>query len=214
MKYSSHWLSTIFAAVALHIAAAIIFSFVLPKIFPAQSPIEIEKINWVDVELVDEVAAVDEEILPIEPQKNSTPSEFAPIELPPLIEPKKFEPPEISKPPEPPKVEPQKVEPEKNSEPVEEPEEKQILGSDAVTISEVYPEKNFGFQGYVAVSVTIGRDGKIKSAEIIMPSGIADVDKIALESAKKWTFKPALDKNNKPMERVKVITFDFTKISD
>ena len=215
MKYSSHWLSTSLTAVALHIVAAIIFSFVLPKIFPAQSPIEIEKINWVDVELVDEVAAVDEEILPIEPQNNSTPFEFAPIELPPMIEPQKFEPPKISKPPEPipPKVE-SKVEPQKNSEPVEESPEKQILGSDAITISEVYPEKNFGFQGYVAISVTIGRDGKIKSAEVIMPSGIADVDNIALDCAQKWIFKPALDTNNKPMERVKVITFDFTKISD
>ncbi len=213
MKYYSHWLSTIFAAVALHIVAAIIFSFALPKLFPAQSPYEVEKINWVDVELVDEVAAIDEEIISVEPQNNSTSFEFAPIELPPIIEPQKFEPPKISKPPEtapPPKVEPQKI-----SEPVEEtPPEKQILGSDAITISEVYPEKNFGFQGYVAISVTIGKDGKIKNAEVIMPSGIADVDNIALESAKKWTFKPALDQNNKPMERVKVITFDFTKISD
>lgn len=213
MKYSSHWLSTILTAVALHIFAAIIFSFALPKIFPAQSPYETEKINWVDVELVDEIAATDEEILPIEPQENSTPFEFAPIELPPMIEPQKFEPPKISKPPEP--TPPPKVDPQKNSEPVEEtPPEKQILGSDAITIAEVYPEKNFGFQGYVAISVTIGRDGKIKNAEVIMPSGIADVDNIALESAKKWTFKPALDQNNKPMERVKVITFDFTKISD
>lgn len=212
MKYSSHWFATILAAVALHFFAAIIFQFALPKIFPAQIH---EEINLVDVELVDDAPIIDEEILPIEPQKNSTAFEFAPIELPPLEVPK-FDLPEIPKLPEPapkPPV-PPKEEPQKIFEPVEEPQEKQILGSDPITISAVYPQKNFGFQGYVSVSVTIGKDGKIKNAEVIMPSGIADVDNIALDSAKQWTFKPALDQNNKPMERIKIITFDFTKISD
>lgn len=212
MKYSSHWLATIVAAVILHFVAAIIFEFVLPKIFPAHSIKNISEINWVDVELVDDVPIIDEEILLSEPKESSTPFEFAPIELPPLIEPPKFEPPEISKPPEP--APPKEEEPPKKSAPVEEPPEEQVLVSDPITISAVYPEKSFGFKGIVSVSVTIGKDGKIKNAEVIMPSGIEDVDNIALESAQKWTFKPALDQNNKPMERVKIIIFDFTKISD
>ena len=218
MKYSPNWLAAILAAIAIHFLAAVTLEFILPKIFPAQIPPEVKEISWVDVDLVDEVPMIEEEVIPIETPPEFT-EEFAPIELPPLVESPKFEMPEIPKPPEPPPSQPKpkeevppKVEPEKKSEPAEEPDEKQELGSDAITISEVHPTKNFGFKGYVSISVTIGRDGKVKSAEVLMPSGFKDVDEISLESAKQWTFKPALDKNNKPMERVKVITFDFNKI--
>ena len=216
MKYSPNWLLAILAAIVIHFLAAVALEFVLPKIYPAQIPPDVAEISWVDVDLVDEAAVIEEEVIPIETPPEVA-EEFAPIELPPLVEPPKFEMPEIPKLPEsePPKEEsPPKVEPEKKSEPVEETDEKQELASDAITISAEHPTKNFGFKGYVSISVTIGKDGKVKSAEVLMPSGIKDVDEISLESAKQWTFKPALDINNKPMERVKVITFDFNKISD
>ncbi|MBR5912922.1 MAG: TonB family protein [Selenomonadaceae bacterium] len=224
MKYSPNWLATILAAIAIHFLAAVTLEFVLPKSFTAQIPPDVTEISWVDVDLVDDFTVIDEEFIPIEtPAEIDTSSEFDIIELPPLVEPPKFEMPEIPKlnepePPPPvtkPKEEsPPKVEPEKKEEPAEESSEKQELGSDAITISEVYPTKSFGFKGYVSISVTIGKDGKVKSAEVLMPSGIKDVDESSLDAAKKWTFKPALDTNNKPMERVKVITFDYNKISD
>lgn len=224
MKYSPNWLTTILAAIVIHFLAAVTLEFVLPKILPAPITTDVTEISWVDVELVDDVTLIEEDFIPIEtPAEIEDDFEFAPIELPPPVEPPKFEMPEIPKlhEPEPsppvtkPKEEtPPKVEPEKKSEPVEESQEKQVLGSDAITVSEVYPTKNFGFKGYVSISVTIGKDGKVKSAEILMPSGIKEVDEISIDAAKNWTFKPALDQNNKPMERVKVITFDYNKISD
>lgn len=218
MKYSTHWTATIFAAIAIHFLGAIILSFVFPKIFP-ESKVEVETIEWVDVDLVDEVTVIDEEPIAIEDTtfETATESEFAAIELPPLPT---FEPIEIPKPkveetPPPKKSETNSDEvkdAEKKSEPAEEPKGKQLLNSPPITINEVNPAESMNYTGIVAVVATIGKDGKVKQTQVALTSGIKDVDDDAQVAAGKWTFKPALDQDGKPMECDKVITFDYKKI--
>ena len=84
-----------------------------------------------------------------------------------------------------------------------------------VTIKEVYPEagSGLGFKGYVSIAATIGTDGKVHETEILQSSGRYFVDEIALKAAVQWTFKPARDQNGKPMQSIKIITFDFRKFS-
>lgn len=218
MKYSTNWLAIIFASIAVHFLAATIFAFVLPKIFP-ELKVDVAEIEWVDVELVDEVAVIDDEPVAIEDTtvESATESEFAAIELPPLPT---FEPIEIPKPkveetPPPKKVETNSDEvkdAEKKSEPAEEPKGKQLLNSPPITINEVNPTESFNYSGIVAVVATIDKDGKVKRTQVALPSGIKDVDDDAQVAAGKWTFKPALDQDGKPMECDKVITFDYKKI--
>ncbi len=80
---------------------------------------------------------------------------------------------------------------------------------------EVYPEEGsvLGFKGYISFAARIGKDGKVKSTEILQSSGRYFVDEIARKAAMQWAFKPALDQDGRPMECDKIITFDFKKFS-
>ena len=88
---------------------------------------------------------------------------------------------------------------------------KQQLGEPPITVSEFYPPKGSGlnYKGYVSVAATIGKDGQVKRTKIMRTSGRMMVDNIAMNAAKQWTFKPALDQEGKPMECDKIITFNF-----
>ena len=88
---------------------------------------------------------------------------------------------------------------------------KQQLGEPPITLSEAYPPKGGGlnYGGYVSVAATIGKDGMVKKTKIMRTSGRMMVDQIAMTAAAKWTFKPALDQEGKPMECDKIITFNF-----
>ena len=90
---------------------------------------------------------------------------------------------------------------------------KQQLGEPPITLSEYYPPEGSGlnYKGYVSVAATIGKDGLVKRTKIMRTSGRMMVDNIAMSAAQKWTFKPALDQEGKPMECDKIITFDFKK---
>jgi protein TonB len=56
-----------------------------------------------------------------------------------------------------------------------------------------YPEElacdNIG--GQVLLALSVGADGKVASANVLRSSGIAPLDKAALEGVRNWTFKPA-----------------------
>lgn len=233
-SYSAHWRTTIFAAIILHFFIALGVSYVLPILMP-EPKIEIApEFEWVDVDLLPDNFVVAEEAIPAETaQENSPTFNAQDLFIPELTIPEvKIEPPAPIKPPEikpierpKPKVEnpkpPAQIQPEEK--PPEVPAKtddadspKQQLGKPPVTVKEVYPEKDsvLGYKGYVVVAVTIGKDGKVKAANIVSSSGTDSVDEIALKAAKQWTFRPALDKIGKPMACDKIITFDFKKISD
>ena len=229
--YSPRWTATIFAAVILHVAAAVGFSLVEPK--PEIVPtIEATEFEWVDVDLSDDAVIVDAGEISSTPstpvKENSSPFSaqdlFVPEtkipELPTVeqIQPHEVKP--VERPrfqlsdekPAQPKAEPPKVEPPKVN---EQPAEVQRLEQPPVTIKEVYPEagSGLGFKGFVSIAATVGTDGKVHETEILQSSGRFFVDEIALKAAVQWTFKPARDQNGKPMQSIKIITFDFRKFS-
>lgn len=73
-----------------------------------------------------------------------------------------------------------------------------------------YPEvaKAIGATGRVVVKVTVGIDGKVKSAAIYSSFGNPACEDAAISAAKQWEFKPAT-KDGEPFEQSIQIPFDF-----
>ena len=233
--YSTYWRTTIFASIAFHFLMALGLTFVLPHLIPEPTIEDVSEIEWIDVDLPDDVVVVEEQAIPSEIVQETLPIFNAQdlfVQTPTIPEPVIIEetppPPEV-KPIEPPKPQPppqvvtneqdasKKVEgdnPEKEVVVVP-ANAKQQLGQPPVTLTEFYPEKGsgLGYRGYVSIAATIGKDGKVRATKVMRTSGRMFVDEIARKAATQWTFKPALDQDGKPMECDKIITFDFKKFS-
>ncbi len=224
--YSTHWAATIFAAIVFHFVAALSFFYVLPKLAPEKNFEDV-----VEIELVDEKffqpEVVTEEAIPSTDAQEILPTFNAQDLFVPEL---KIPEPKIEQPPEIKPLEPQKIQPppKVESKPKPKPEQKpaaeeppkenaapkdnrQRLVRPPITIMEVYPEEGsvLGFKGYISFAARIGKDGKVKSTEILQSSGRYFVDEIARKAAVQWAFKPALDQSGRPMECDKIITFDF-----
>ena len=222
--YSTHWRATIFAAIALHFLAAIIFSWLLPHLAPEKNFADVAELELVDVDLLPpDVTVIDAQAIPSSTQETLPTFNAADLVLPEikLPEPIITPPPEVKplEPPKPPQVikdEPKPAQKIQDEEPPKElapKENHQRLARPPVTIKEVYPEQGsvLGFKGYVSFAARLGKDGKVKSTEILQSSGRYFVDEIARKAALQWTFRPALDESGRPMECDKIITFDFMK---
>jgi len=221
-NYSAHWPATILAAVGLHVAGAFGFSYVAENFLPEQKVQQVIEIEWVDADFSADEATVDEpEIFSDAPAENSSPFSaedlvVPEIEIPaPKIEPTKpIEVKPVERPKPPPKVdEPPKVEPPKKIDEPPKEEVAQKLAKPPVTVTQVQPEipAAENVSGFVAIAARIGKDGKVKSTEILQSCGKPAVDEIAVAAAKQWTFQPALDQIGRPMECDKIITFDLRK---
>ena len=236
-KYSAYWRTTIFVSIILHFIAWFGLSFALPYLMPKPKIDETMEMNWVDVDLAEEEHI---EVEPIDTSKATEIKlpeyEFPPIIIPDVpnepiyIEPIKDEPIpipadppiQIQKPPEA-KIIKDENEVTKQSEkklPKSEVsvitnQENQQMGQPPVIVNEFYPQKGSGlnYKGYVSIAATIGKDGKVYNTKVILSSGRLMVDNIAINAAKKWTFKPALDKDGRPMACEKIITFDFKQFA-
>ena len=236
-QYASHWRTTIFVSIILHIFAWLGFIFLLPHLLPKPKTEEVVEMAWIDVDLVEDDTTVTEELQPTETNADSgfviPKYEFPPIIMPDFSnEPTYVE--EIPPLPEPPPVPKRITLPERQpaltrteSEVIEQlekvPEKENIvekpknnqgnqrMSQPPVTITESYPKLNSGlkYEGYVSIVATIGIDGKVKETKIISTSGRIIIDNIAMKAAQEWTFKPALDQDGKPMECDKIITFNF-----
>ena len=221
--YSTHWRATIFAAILFHVVTVLTFSYIAPYLTPAPKIQTVAEIEWIDVEISDEAIDLDETI-PAEEEPPSKPLFNAedlvvpeldipdpvipPIELPAPTPPK---PRERPTPPPPAKIE----QPVKPAEESPSQEGKQLLTKPPVAVNQVYPEKISGLElkGYVSFAARIGKDGKVKSTELLQSSGDKRVDELATKAAQQWTFQPALDQIGRPMECDTIITFDLKKIS-
>lgn len=225
--YSTHWRATIFAAIALHFLAAIIFSWLLPHLAPEKKFADVAEIELVDVDLLPpDVTVIDAQAIPSSTQETLPTFNAADLVLPEIKIPESIitPPPEV-KPLDPPKPQPpqvlkdepkpaQKIQDEEPPKEVVVPKENhQRLARPPITIKEVYPEQGsvLGYRGYVSFAARLGKDGKVKSTEILQSSGRYFVDEIARKAALQWTFRPALDESGRPMECDKIITFDFMK---
>ncbi|MBQ9479333.1 MAG: TonB family protein [Selenomonadaceae bacterium] len=236
--YSTYWRTTIFAAIALHLLAGLGIAYVLPHLIPEPTLEIVQEMDWIDVDLNEpEPVVLDEQAIPLdepsEPEEVYSEFDFPPLVIPDIpIEPTVSEPPPPPpKPLEPPKVEPPPAPPQSKPTVVKDDAEvvkqleknpesevvvakgKQLLGEPPITLNEYYPPEGSGlnYKGYVSVAATIGKDGLVKRTKIMRTSGRMMVDNIAMSAAQKWTFKPALDQEGKPMECDKIITFDFKK---
>lgn len=224
--YSTHWRKTICAAIALHLLTATGFSFVMPHLTPKPKLEDVAQLEWIDADLLpDDVKVIDAEAIPSTNAQETLPTFnaqdlFVPeIEIPePIIE----SPPPTPKPKprefhKPPPVKPEQKPPPKVEEPpqavVAAPKDKQLLAKPPVAVMEVYPESGsgLGYKGIVLIAMTVGKDGKVKAANVVQSSGRKFVDEIAIKAAKQWAFKPALDQRRRPMICDKIITFDFKK---
>jgi protein TonB len=79
-------------------------------------------------------------------------------------------------------------------------------------IDPVYPAaaRARGAHGKVLVSVLVGVDGRVQSAEVQTSSGHADLDAEAVQAVRKWPFAPARRMGTAVPERVLVpITFQL-----
>ncbi len=77
--------------------------------------------------------------------------------------------------------------------------------------SRVYPkdlEKDLNYSGTVTISATVNAEGKVIKTVVMRSSGRPKIDKIAMEAASKWEFKPAVDKEGNPMEVWYMIKFE------
>lgn len=231
--YSTYWRTTIFAAIAFHVLTASGFSYILPYLTPAPKIENVAEFEWIDVDLSENVAVIEEEAIPQDVSPQETLPLFNPqdlvlpelnipepiIEETPLPEIKPIERPK----PKPPQIvnnEPDATKKIENEEPPKESaivpvNTKQLMSKPPVTVKEVCPEKGsgLGYKGYITIVVKIGKDGKVTDSQIVQTSGRMFVDEIARKAAMQWTFKPALDQNSRPMVCDKVITFDFKKFS-
>lgn len=230
--YSTHWTATIFAAIILNLAAVLGFTYVLPKLAPEPPIAEVAELEWVDVDLTDNVTVIAEEAIPQDAPQESLPTFdakdlFVPeLSTPePIIKPTEIPTPEVEpiEPPTTPKPKPslndaQETKPPPAQAPAKEfapSDGKQVVTRPPITVKAVYPEagSGLGYKGYVSFAVHIDKNGKITSTEILQSSGRYFVDEIARKAAEQWTFKPALDQIGRPMECDKIITFDFKKFS-
>lgn len=223
--YSTHWRKTICAAIAVHLLAATGFNFALPYLEPKATIADVTQLEWIDAELLsDDVEVIDEEAIPSDAPGTSSTFNAQDLILPEIKipEPKIESPPPIEiKPrelPKPPPVKPTQETPPKVEEPPKEvvaPKDNQLLGRPPITVMEVYPEQGsgLGYKGIVLIAVTVGKDGKVKAANVVQSSGRMFVDEIAVKAAKQWAFKPALDQKGKPMTCDKIISIDFKKVS-
>lgn len=231
--YSTHWTATICAAIILNFAAIFGLTYALPKLAPQPPIADVAEIEWVDVDLADDVTVIAEEAIPQDEPQESLPTfnaqdlvvpELSTPEL--IIEPATIPPPEV-KPiepltptpkPKPPINDAQETKPPPAQAPAKEvapSDGKQVVTRPPITVNAVYPESGsgLGYKGYVSFAVHIDKNGKITSTEILQSSGRYFVDEIARKAAEQWTFKPALDQIGRPMECDKIITFDFKKFS-
>jgi len=211
MSYSPAWRKTIVAAVAVHAVGALGFGYVAENFQPAPKIQAVAEIDWVDVDLTDEVAIDDAEAIPSDAAEPSAfaaedlrlPEANVPTFTPPTIERPK---PQV-KPIERPKPQPPAENPKPVDQPVDQPAA-QIMSKPPVTVREVQPDiKNF--RGFIAVAVRVGKDGKVKSTEILQSSADAAIDAKAVDAARQWTFRPALDQVGRPMDSDKIIVFDL-----
>ncbi len=84
------------------------------------------------------------------------------------------------------------------------------MGQPPITITDSYPpEGMYKFKGVIRVFTTIGTDGKVKATKISVTSGRRSADELAMAFCRRWTFKPAMDGEGKPMESVKLIRIPF-----
>jgi len=56
---------------------------------------------------------------------------------------------------------------------------------------------------FTRVSITIESDGSVSDVSLVIPSGDARLDRVALDCTYKWHFKPATDGNGVPIKSVK-----------
>lgn len=232
--YSTHWTATIFAAIILNLAAIFGLTYALPKLAPEPPIADVAELEWIDIDLSDDVTVIDAEAIPQDAPQETLPTFdakdlFVPeLTIPePIIEPIQTPLPEV-KPIEPPKpqlppvTKPADDKPDVKPPPAQAPAKevarsdgKQVVTRPPITVKAVYPENGsgLGYKGYVSFAVHIDKNGKITSTEILQSSGRYFVDEIARKAAEQWTFKPALDQIGRPMECDKIITFDFKKFS-
>ena len=79
----------------------------------------------------------------------------------------------------------------------------------------VYPEalKAIGAQGEVALKGLVRADGTLVDATVTTGSRVPELDQLALEAFRTWTFKPGLDADGKPMDAPAVTKIAFRKDS-
>lgn len=84
------------------------------------------------------------------------------------------------------------------------------MGRSAKLLYAEYPAAGMAtYKGRVNLSACIGRDGKIRYAEVVHSSGSKLVDAIAMQCAMKWKYRPATDSDGAPMECNALISIPF-----
>ncbi len=219
--YSSHWCKTAVAAILLHMAALLAFSYLLPYMLPEPEVKLVQEMEWIDVEFAEdtfieddapqtvivdepvseEITYYDETVLAeetAEPEDSSMEEDISDEAFAKLEE----------------ELEKASSDSEKNDIVVPEEDGNRKMGQAPIVLTEVYPPAG-GIQhdGKVVVAATIGKDGKVRKTRVVIGSGRLVIDNIAMSVVSKWTFRPALDEYGIPMVCDKIIIIDFQKLN-
>lgn len=221
MQYPTHWRMAFLLALFFHLGVWLAGSFILPHLHAeALPPEETQALEW------DTVDEDDEPPGPIEEEKEPTPSvpqeqNAAPAATSEQETPEEDTTPIIAEEDEPATAELIKEaagDPSKSDKIVIVSKASSgggggqavQMGQPPILIDDFYPPVNIvSFKGRVSVYATIDKTGKIVKTKIAVTSGSPSVDQIAMDSARRWTFKPALDQNGMPMECTKIISIPF-----
>lgn len=218
MHYPTYWRLSAFLALVFHFFLWTCLTFIIPYLAPEPKPMEaMEVVDISDIEGDGE----GEPGIEGEPEPEAEPEPPAPEPLP--------EPPPVDESAPPPVLtddelkaveEIEKEEKEEEKKP-EKPKRSNIVKRSGGTggaqmaegprlIEDYYPSVGgANFRGRVMVKAVVSKEGKVIDTKIMVSSGKRLVDQIAMNAARKWTYRPALDQHGQPMECWAMISIPF-----
>ncbi|WP_110955773.1 energy transducer TonB [Anaerosinus massiliensis] len=213
MQYPTHWRMAFFAAFFFHLVVWLTGSFFFRYFHePPVADASVQVLEWEDVAEEDNsllhspIAANLEEKQEEEPVQEQKPEEILEEEISPII------------------AEEDDIPTAKLEEMIEEMKVNQPaivirkatgnggqqMGKPPIVLEKFYPADDLvKFRGRVNIRATISKEGKIIDTKVMVTSGKYSVDQIAMSAVRRWTFKPALDAEGKPMECFRMISIPF-----
>ncbi|MDF2565640.1 MAG: sodium pump decarboxylase [Massilibacillus sp.] len=87
------------------------------------------------------------------------------------------------------------------------------MGTPPSILQYYYPSvaSQAGYTGTITVKGRVQKDGSMGKIVVVVGSGKPNIDKVAIETVKKWKFKPGLDLEKEPIVTDAMIVISFNK---
>lgn len=214
MSYAVRWRKAIILSIFLHIFFGVAVGYMTVGL--TLSPTDNEQLIELDVMALAGDGGADSEsepqlALPTVPEPEVSPKEDPPEEIPPLIEP----PPVVSEDVVNSEPVPLKAVAETDKSSAVNSNKRSAMGTPPVVLvraEPIYPSEveRIGRKVVVVVKVKIMENGLPGKVDVVVPSGQKSINDAAVASAKKWIFKPAKDREGRPMVCSTILSIPFT----